>query len=139
MTSKEALEIVKDYLLPKLKEDNSELGSIIIVESVNVLEDALTELERLKKFKETFDNYELVKKQDFIAYENWIECEKELEELKQEVITQQEKKDKLLELYKQLNIIYEKLYTMELSELSLNSNYYEIEIIKLKHQIKEKE
>jgi len=37
MTSKEALEIVKDYLLPKLKEDNSELGSIIIVESVNVL------------------------------------------------------------------------------------------------------
>ena len=38
MTSKEALEIVKDYLLPKLKEDNSELGSIIIVESVNVLE-----------------------------------------------------------------------------------------------------
>lgn len=38
MTSKEALETVKDYLLPKLKEDNSELGSIIIVESVNVLE-----------------------------------------------------------------------------------------------------
>jgi len=48
-----------------------------------------------------------------------------------------EKKDKLSELYKQLNIIYEKLYTMELSELALNSNYYEIEIIKLKHQIKE--
>ena len=39
MTSKEALETVKDYLLPKLKEDNSELGSIIIVESVNVLEE----------------------------------------------------------------------------------------------------
>ena len=38
MTSKEALETVKDYLLQKLKEDNSELGSIIIVESVNVLE-----------------------------------------------------------------------------------------------------
>lgn len=39
MTSKEALETVKDYLLQKLKEDNSELGSIIIVESVNVLEE----------------------------------------------------------------------------------------------------
>lgn len=49
------------------------------------------------------------------------------------------KQEKLLEFYKQLNIIYEKLYTMELSELSLNSNYYEIEIIKLKQRIKEKE
>ena len=46
------------------------------------------------------------------------------------------KKDKLLELYKKLNIIYEKLYTMELFELSLNSNYYEIQIIKLKQEIK---
>ena len=41
------------------------------------IEQALNELERLKKFKETFDNYELAKKQDFIAYENWLECEKE--------------------------------------------------------------
>lgn len=49
------------------------------------------------------------------------------------------KQEKLLELYKRLNNIYEKLYTMELSELSLNSNYYEIEIIKLKQQIKELE
>ena len=104
---------------------------------IDEIQQALNELKRLKKFKETFDNYELVKKQDFIAYENWIECEKELEELKQEVITQQEKKEKLLALYKELNIIYEKLYTMELSELALNSNYYEIEIIKLKHEIKE--
>ncbi len=47
--------------------------------------------------------------------------------------------EKLLELYKELNFIYEKLYTMELSELSLNSNYYEIEIIKLKQRIKELE
>ena len=46
---------------------------------------------------------------------------------------------KLGNLYKQLNIFYEKLYTMELSQLSLNSNYYEIEIIKLKQQIKELE
>jgi hypothetical protein len=50
-----------------------------------------------------------------------------------------QKQEKLLELYKKLNNIYEKLYTMELSELSLNSNYYEIEIIKLKQQIKELE
>ena len=54
-------------------------------------------------------------------------------------ITQQEKKEKLLELYKKLNSLYEELYTMELSTLSLNSNYYEIEIIKLKQQIKELE
>jgi len=57
----------------------------------------------------------------------------------EQAFKQAQKKEKLLELYKQLNIIYEKLYTMELSELSLNSNYYEIEIIKLKHQIKELE
>jgi hypothetical protein len=45
----------------------------------------------------------------------------------------------LLKLYKELNNIYEKLYTMELSELSLNSKYYQLEIIKLKQQIKELE
>lgn len=47
--------------------------------------------------------------------------------------------EKLLELYKKLNNIYEKFYTMELSELALNSNYYEIEIVKLKQQVKELE
>lgn len=50
-----------------------------------------------------------------------------------------QKQEKFLGLYKELNTIYEKLYTMELSQLSLNSNYYEIEIIKLKQQIKELE
>ena len=45
---------------------------------IEVVTNALNELERLKKFKETFDNYELAKKQDFIAYENWLECEAEL-------------------------------------------------------------
>lgn len=40
---------------------------------------ALTELERLQKFKSTFDAYELSQKQGFIAYENWQECERELE------------------------------------------------------------
>lgn len=52
---------------------------------------------------------------------------------------QQEKQEKLLELYKRLNNFYEELYTMELSKLSLNSGYYEIEIFKVKHQIKELE
>ena len=46
---------------------------------------AINELERLKKFKETFDNYELSKRQDFIAFENWLECEGELEELKRDI------------------------------------------------------
>jgi hypothetical protein len=54
-------------------------------------------------------------------------------------LKQAQKQEKLLELYKKLNNLYEKLYTMELSELSLNSNYYKIEIIKLKQQIKELE
>jgi len=46
---------------------------------------------------------------------------------------------KLLELYKKFNSLYEEYLTMELSKLSLNSNYYETEIIKLKQQIKELE
>lgn len=41
----------------------------------NSVYEALDELERLKVFKATFDAYELSKKQDFIAYENWQECE----------------------------------------------------------------
>lgn len=57
----------------------------------------------------------------------------------EKAIKKAQKQEKLLELYKKLNNLYEKLYTMELSELSLNSNYYRIEIIKLKQQIKELE
>ena len=52
---------------------------------ISIIEQALNELKRLKKFKETFDNYELAKKQGFIAYENWLECERELAELKRDV------------------------------------------------------
>ena len=44
-----------------------------------------------------------------------------------------EKQEKLLELHKRLINLYEKLYDTELS------HYYEIEIIKLKQQIKELE
>lgn len=54
-----------------------------------------------------------------------------------DVFEELEKHKKLLELYKKLNIIYEKLYSMDLSLLIFNSNYYEIEIKKLKHQIKD--
>ena len=44
-----------------------------------------TNLERLKKFKETFDNYELAKNKILFAYENWLECERELTELKRDI------------------------------------------------------
>ena len=53
-----------------------------LLEIAPIIEQSLNELERLKKFKETFDNYELAKKQGVIAYENWLECERELEALK---------------------------------------------------------
>ena len=67
--------------------------------------------------------------------------EKVIDEIQQALneLERLKKVEKLLELYKKLNNLYEKLYSMELSELSLNSNYYEIEIIKLKQQIKELE
>ena len=65
---------------------------------IDEIQQALNELERLKKFKETFDNYELAKKQDFIAYENWLECEAELKKSP----TAEEVCDKKLELYKRL-------------------------------------
>ena len=55
------------------------------INEFKVIEQALNDLERLKKFKETFDNYELVKRQDFIAFENWLECEGELTELKRDI------------------------------------------------------
>lgn len=65
-------------------------------------------------------------------YNNTVDIYNELE-----IGIKFKKQEKLLELYKKLSNLYEKLYSMELSLLSLNSNYYEIEIIKLKHQIKE--
>ncbi len=59
------------------------------------IKEALNELERLQKFKATFDAYELAKKQDFIAYENWLETEKELNELKSDV-------NRLLQLHRKV-------------------------------------
>ena len=77
MTPKEAL----DFLVKNLPLEAQQTTSIYHP-AIRVLLQSINELERLKKFKETFDNYELAKKQDFIAYENWLECEKELNELK---------------------------------------------------------
>ena len=70
-----------------------------------------------------------------ITKKQWLTLTTQIEQIR-EFLNQQEM---LLVHYKQLNVFYEKLYTMELSELSLNSNYYEIEIIKLKQRIKELE
>ena len=50
-----------------------------------------------------------------------------------------EKQEKLLELYKKQNAIYEKLVTMELSQLALDSQYYQLELFKIRSSIKELE
>lgn len=78
------------------------------IKEFEVIEQALNELERLKKFKETFDNYELSKRQDFVAFENWLECEKELVVIKSDVkrfmelLDSQEKHDEFSLLYNKL-------------------------------------
>ena len=72
---------------------------------------------------------------DYVSKHNLMD---DLREIKQ-ALQQAQKQEKLLELYKELSNFYVQLYTMELSELSLNSNYYEIELIKLKSKIKELE
>lgn len=82
MTPKEALNGLANFIIMHGNNDDYDASAI---EWHDILKKSIIELERLKKFKETFDNYELAKKQDFIAYENWLECEKELEELKRDV------------------------------------------------------
>lgn len=79
MTPKEALDWVENIF----EEHHVQLPDV----ELTLIRQALNELERLKKFKQTFDSYELAKKQDFIAYENWIECEKEIEKLESKVET----------------------------------------------------
>ena len=76
----------------KLKLDLKMSNSMIVAgchvlsrETYNEVHEALTELERLQRFKQTFDEYELAQKQGFIAYETWQECEKELETMKAKV------------------------------------------------------
>ena len=83
MTPKEALEVLFNNLdKARLKELSRSDKYWYKYEEVS---EAINTLERLKKFKETFDNYELTKRQDFVAFENWLECEKELTELKCDV------------------------------------------------------
>ena len=83
MTPKEALQVLFNNLdKARLKELSRSDKYWYKYEEVS---EAINTLERLKKFKETFDNYELAKRQDFIAYENWLECENELEELKRDI------------------------------------------------------
>lgn len=42
---------------------------------IEILRQALLELDRLRLFKEKFDAYTKAEKCDFIIYENWQECE----------------------------------------------------------------
>ena len=80
MTPKEALKRFNDFVVSsKINQVNT---FVFYGYEIEELQKVLKEHKRLQKFKETFDNYELAKKQEFIAYENWLECEKELEALK---------------------------------------------------------
>ncbi len=90
MTPKEALKGIKQTIAEHLHKQTGvnvekHFEYLQYDTEIDIVDKALNDLERLKKFKETFDNFELAKKQDFIAYENWLECEKELTELKRDV------------------------------------------------------
>ena len=90
MTPKEALKGIKQAIAEHLHKQTGEnvekhFKYLQYVTEIDIVDKALNDLERLKKFKETFDNFELAKRQDFIAYENWLECERELTELKRDV------------------------------------------------------
>ena len=85
MTPKEQLDKLTAYLLAPKEEVDIQLDYNEMALILHDVKQSLNELEGLKKFKETFDNYELAKKRDFIAYENWLESEKELTELKRDV------------------------------------------------------
>ena len=53
--------------------------------AIKILKQAITELERLRTFKATFDRYELSQKQDYVAYEIMEELQKERREMKAKV------------------------------------------------------
>ena len=87
MTPKEALKGIKQAIAEHLHKQTGvnvekHFEYLQYDTEIDIVDKALNDLERLKKFKETFDSYELAKRQDFIAYENWLECESELTELK---------------------------------------------------------
>ncbi len=87
---KQARELIECY--------NVETAEHELYSYINECEATEKELERLQKFKATFDNYELSKKQGFIAYENWFECEKQIKEL-QYKIKLYERQSELLSLW----------------------------------------
>lgn len=53
-----------------------------------------------------------------------------------DTLKQAQKQEKLLGFYMQLTKLYEEVYTIDLSELIQNQNYYQIKIIKIKRRIK---
>lgn len=67
----ERLNQVFDYITG----DSKEFNSVEVCDKLIDIKCALNELERLQKFKKTFDEYEISQKQGFISYENWEECE----------------------------------------------------------------
>jgi hypothetical protein len=73
-----ALEVLNELIFDVLSDEEPTLSVGEVAEKFAIIKQALLRLQSLEKFKETFDKYELAKKQDFIAYENWQECEKEL-------------------------------------------------------------
>ena len=56
-----------------------------VTERKNIIYEAISELERLRTFKATFDRYELSQKQDYVAYEIMEELQKERREMKAKV------------------------------------------------------
>jgi len=96
MTIKEAWEIVQHPMSP------SNFKGDKLLEATKMVNEALTELERLQKFKATFDAYELSQKQGFIAYENWQECEKEIEYWKK---MHKNREDEIKVLRQQINLL----------------------------------
>lgn len=92
MTPKEPLQRFIDFVnSSKIDEVNT---LVFYGYEIEELKKFLKEHKRLQEFKGTFDNYELAKKQGFIAFENWLECERELAELKRDVV-------RYFELYEQ--------------------------------------
>ena len=85
---------------------------------------ALTELERLRTFKATFDRYELSKKQDYVAYEIMEETIKREETMKAKV-------KELIELYeKRYELLDKKVDTSKIFSI-------EIDIYELEKELKE--
>ena len=108
------IDIVKLKLDLKMSDSMKVAGCHVLSrETYNEVHESLNELDRLRVFKKTFDEYELAQKQGFIAYENWKECEKELEELQRDV----KRYIKLLKFNMREDTINYKNYGKEINDL----------------------